>query len=599
MNGVFNHFINSFNNGLYGFLRFMLMISSLYLLTCTNRSENEKFCQLADRFVEKYFESRPSIATTYGVHDFDDRLDDISTSSYQYQCELLDSTFHELMQIDKSKLSPENSAEFSLLANYLSAQRIDFVQLKQWERDPVSFIEHLGNSLYWLVNYRNADWGFRLQNILKRLIQIPRYLEQVKEYVVAPTKAHVDIAIEQTQGLIDFAQNQLPESFVQVPALEDSLNQVNREAIRALEAFLDYLKQDLSQHTSEHFRLGEGMFLKKLHVYCDSQTAPEEIIGLANTALDEVQSEMILVAEEVRKRYFPRKRYATERNDYHQRLLEDALEFTMKQRLSPEEMLVFLDDEFNNATRFVRLKELARFQPDAPVRFDLLPYFMQGYAPAKAFLPNLRRDKRTPIGEFNFFVYDGFAGWRWYEQLNYSKAFNKDMLRVYVLSYIMPGTYLQYKVGGGCSSPIQHLFGDPVTKGGWQVFAPLIMRKAGYTGYEPGFMLMQLKYTLNCILDAIIDVKVHTGDLSEKEARRVLAETGFMTPPEANLHWRKICIEPAKSVLQFIGFIELAKLRDERRIETGNYFSQKQFNDQILRCGFKPISAIRKQLSQK
>ena len=577
-------------------LRVFFILIGIGLLTCAFRSENDKFKVLVEEFISETFASQPAFATACGVHDFDDRLDDIDVAALENQMGQLEHCAQKLALIDTTKLTLKNRADYILLNNYIQNRLLDLKEVKIWEKDPVIFTEALGNSLYWLLHHESADWDFRLQNILKRLYQVPRFIEQVKDYVVAATPCHITVAVEQTQGLIEFIGKDLSESFHHVPSLQDTLRQVSREAIQALDSYRKHLRYELLPHASEHFRLGEAMFQKKVQLFVGSEITLEEILKLADEALQNIQSEMMSIAQEVHKRHFPERRYTKSNNGFNEQLLSDALNDVMSQSLSKEELLPFLEGQLRDAIRFVELKELVKFELNVPAKFEFMPLFLQGYSPTYYMLPGIRRDARTPVDHFTFFFYTGHPQWNWIQNLNYYKAYNREMLRVFILSYLVPGSYLQYNYLEKNPSNVQRLFGDPLVRGGWQIYSPYIMRKAGYTGYEPRFILMQLKYTFNCILDAILDVKIHTANLSEQDAKILLQAKGFMKEPEIELHWRKICLKPTDQTIKFIGYMKLMQLQNQYREKVGNLYNQKRFNENVLKSGFIPVHIICKSL---
>lgn len=596
MANILNRFMLHYRIGSKKNLFVIFIILAISLLICGYYSEDKKFQQLSKQFIKQNLSSQPALATTYGIHDFDGQLDDISNTALENQVNQLETCLNKLTLINPKKLSSKHFAEYLLLTNQIENRLIDLRDIKLWQKDPVVFIESLGNSFFWLLNYREADWGFRLQNILQRLSQVPRYIQQIRDYVIAPTPIHINVAVEQTKGLIEFIKKDLSGSFHQVPALEDTLKKVSREAIKSLEAYHKYLMKDLLPHSSEHFRLGELIFQKKIQVYCDSQVTSEKILELADQELQNIRNEIMSIAGEIRKRHFSKRRYAANIDGFNEKLVSDAMKAAQRRRLSTDELLSFLENELSDATRFVTIKELADFELNVPIKFEIMPSYLFNHIPVKVMPPNLRLESGTPVGHFTFFINPGSPRWNWRHKLDYYKAYNKEMLRVYVLGYLMPGTYLQYNELGKNHSDLQYLFGNPLIKAGWQVFSPYILRKNGYTGYDPIFVLMQLKYTLNCVLNAIVDVKIHTTDFSEQAAKQLFEKVGYMNQAEIDLHWRQICLRPTEHAIKFLGYITLMQLQAECRRKDGNLFSQRQFNIKVLKSGFIPIQLIHNNL---
>jgi uncharacterized protein (DUF885 family) len=92
------------------------------------------------------------------------------------------------------------------------------------------------------------------------------------------------------------------------------------------------------------------------------------------------------------------------------------------------------------------------------------------------------------------------------------------MLKDLTIHEAMPGHYLQLAHSNKFKAPtlIRAIFSSGVFVEGWATYAEQLMVEKGYGG--PEVKMQQLKMRLRLIINAILDQKIHTAGMSEKEA---------------------------------------------------------------------------------
>jgi len=85
------------------------------------------------------------------------------------------------------------------------------------------------------------------------------------------------------------------------------------------------------------------------------------------------------------------------------------------------------------------------------------------------------------------------------------------------------------------------------------------MAEAGYGG--PQVRMQQLKMRLRLIINAMIDQKIHTAGMTEKEAMDLMMHEGFQEEGEAAGKWRRAILTSAQLSTYFVGNIEMNDIR--------------------------------------
>jgi uncharacterized protein (DUF885 family) len=90
---------------------------------------------------------------------------------------------------------------------------------------------------------------------------------------------------------------------------------------------------------------------------------------------------------------------------------------------------------------------------------------------------------------------------------------------------------------------------------GWGVHAEEIMARFGYGGVP--VRLQQLKTMLRTTINALLDVGVHAGGMTEAEALELMTGRGYQEEGEAVGKWRRALLTSAQLPTYFTGYLEL------------------------------------------
>src|SRR5262249_5127583 len=157
----------------------------------------------------------------------------------------------------------------------------------------------------------------------------------------------------------------------------------------------------------------------------------------------------------------------------------------------------------------------------------------------------------------------------------------------------MPGHYLQLAHSNQFKAPtmIRSLFRSGVFAEGWAVYAERIMPEQGYGGAE--VRLQQLKMRLRMTINAILDSKIHTAGMTEKEAMSLMMNEGFQEEGEAAGKWRRAALTSAQLSTYYVGSIAMDDIRRAYETKNSGNVNYKQLHDRMLSFGTPPPKYLR------
>jgi uncharacterized protein (DUF885 family) len=128
---------------------------------------------------------------------------------------------------------------------------------------------------------------------------------------------------------------------------------------------------------------------------------------------------------------------------------------------------------------------------------------------------------------------------------------------------------------------------------GWAVYTERVMQEQGFRDGDPLMQLVQLKWYLRSITNAIMDSAIHVDGMTEDEAMRLMVETGFQEEREAAGKWVRARLSSTQLSTYFVGYQEHSDLRAEAERRQGSKFDLKTYHDQVLSFGSPPVRLVR------
>jgi len=565
---------------------------------CTQRSEapapaaDATFAALSKRWLDGWMAVNPVAATQMGDHRFDDKVDDLSESGRNRALEFSRGLLRELDAIDRQALNRENQVDAAILRNQLEGDIWSIETLQSWAWDPQLYNDLSGSAIYTLMTRDYAPLAQRLKAATARMKAIPALLAQARLNLDPKRvpKIHAETVARQNAGLIDLVdQFILPnadqlqgEDRVQLDAAVAAL----RGAVKEQQQWLD---TQLVPNAGGDFRIGQKRYDEKLRLALNSSLSRQQIRERAQAELTRVRDEMYGIARDVlAKRGSKLPTPPQPDAGQQQRVIEAALEYAYSERPARDKVVDFAKQTLAEATRFTREHDLVTV-PDDPVKIILMPKFQQGVSVAYC-------DSPGPLdkGQDTYFAISPIPeDWKPAQVDSFLREYNSRMIHLLSIHEAMPGHYLEGALSGRNPSVLRGVLRSGLFAEGWAVYTERMVTEAGYLDGDPLFKLVQRKFYLRTIANAILDQGVHVEGWNHDQAMDLMVRQTFQQQSEAEGKWRRAQLTSAQLPTYFVGLQEQLDMRAAAEQRWGKDFSLKRYHDSVLSHGAPPVRFVR------
>jgi len=265
-----------------------------------------------------------------------------------------------------------------------------------------------------------------------------------------------------------------------------------------------------------------------------------------------------------------------------------ALELAYEQHPDRNKVFESARHAFDETAQFVRAHDLVTLYND-PIQIIPMPEFQRGVALAYC-------DSPGPLdkGQKTFFAVSPVpADWSEEQVNSYLREYNTRSIYDLTIHEAMPGHYVQLMHANRYDSPLRAVLASGTFIEGWAVYAEAMMVEAGFLNHDPLMHLIQLKWYLRAVGNAILDQAVHVDNISREDAMHMMMHDTFQQEREAAGKWVRAQLTAAQLPTYFVGAQEHMATRAEAKQAWGREFTLKHYHDEILAYGSPPVRYAR------
>ncbi|MFY9330374.1 MAG: DUF885 domain-containing protein [Candidatus Nanopelagicales bacterium] len=529
-----------------------------------------EFAAASRSAINTLIESDPVAATSLGDHRCDDRLPDRTDGAVARLTAILDEHLARLDAVDDVDLELSEQVDLEILRARVTAVRFDMAEVQRHKWDPLMW--NPSSALYLLTSRAFAPVEERWASARARLQEVPAYLADGRSTLGEMSGIHVETAIAQLSGFDAVAER--------LSTLADEVGTPIGDEIAAAEVavaeHVSWLREQLPVSTRDP-RLGVRLYSAAVWNHLDEEIGPGAIVEAAESHLDEVTTRMREVAAE-----FLGTRVT------EQGIVQRALDqIAQRAPVTDATVLPIVRRALARCTEFVRDHDLVTV-PDLDTRIIDMPEIHRGIAVAYCDAPG-------PLEDTDVATYVAVAptpdDWTAEQVDSFYREYNEVLLHELTIHEAMPGHVLQlaHARRDRHGSLVRRFGRSGVFVEGWAVYAEQMMLDAGYTANaEPdagqAIALQHLKMQARMSLNAILDVRVHGGDIVEHEAIDLLVRRGFQEPSEAQGKWRRALLTATQLPTYFVGYLGVRSIADDLRVLHPGW-SSRQVHDLVLSEG--------------
>ena len=570
----------------------LLAFISIGIISCSSQSSqskaqgdvNAKFESYKNNFVDALWKLYPGWASGVGYHNYDSVLVIPDEAMRNSELAFAKANLDSLATFSKDQLSDNNKTDYLLIENQLHSIEWAVKDLCSYEWDPSeynvcgSFSEMLNN------NYDSLDT--RLHNFNLRMQSVPAYYAAAKANIKNPTLEHTQLAIEQNAGGSSVFTSDLNSAIEKSKLSGEEKAQMKERAAIAVSAIKDYvafLKSMKNDHPRS-FRLGKELYIQKFKYDIQSGYSVDEIYKKAVEHKKELHGKMYDLAIQLWPKYMGKQPQPSD----SLKLIRMVIDRLSLEHVQPDSFQATIEKQIPVLVQFIKDKNLIYLDPSKPLVVRREPDYMAGVAGASISAPG-PYDKNGNT----YYNVGSLSGWDKERAESYLREYNKYLLQILSIHEAIPGHYTQLIYSNQSPSIIKSILGNGAMVEGWAVYSERMMLENGYGNNEPEMWLMYYKWNLRSTCNTILDISVHSGDMTKEQAMNLLMNEAFQQQTEAENKWRRVSLTSVQLCSYFTGYTEIYDLREEQKKALGDKFDLKAFHEKFLSYGSAPVQYIR------
>ena len=172
--------------------------------------------------------------------------------------------------------------------------------------------------------------------------------------------------------------------------------------------------------------------------------------------------------------------------------------------------------------------------------------------------------------------------WTPEEVQSFLEEYNRQMLKILTLHEAYPGHYVQFEYANRHPSLIRRVLQSGPFIEGWAVYGEAAMLDEGFGGGDLRLRLMQLKFYLRAVANAILDHRMHCTRMTDAEAMKFLVEDAFQSEGEAKLKVIRAKQSSVQLSTYFVGRMAHYRLRQSVQRQSGDRFNLGRYHEAVL-----------------
>ncbi|WP_312706124.1 DUF885 domain-containing protein [Stenotrophomonas sp.] len=557
-----------------------------------DQAADAAFADLSKRALDTWMQLSPVSATQIGDHRYDSEIDDLSAAGQQKTVAAYKALLGELDKIEVAKLGRENQVDAAILRNQLQSEIWNSEVLQSGKWDPQVYNGLAGSALYGLMAREFAPLPERLKSATARMEKLPAIFAQARENLdpARVPKIHAETVAKQNKGILSIVDTFITPHIGELPQADQQRLQAAIDGLKkAVDEQQAWLDKTLVPNAKGDFRIGAEKYDQKLKFALNSSLSRQEIGERARAELKRVREDMYGIAQTVLKdKPGAPQMPAQPTDEQQQKAIEAALELAYADKPARDKVVDDAKAALEQSTAFVREHDLMTL-PDAPVDIILMPEFQRGVAVAYCDSPGpLDKNLKT------FYAVSPIPDdWSDKQVDSFLREYNSRMIHLLSIHEGTPGHYLEGWHSAKFPSTLRAVLRSGLFAEGWAVYTERMMQEQGYLNNDPLFHLVQLKFYLRTISNAILDQGVHVDNWDREKAMHLMTHDAFQQESEASGKWVRAQLTSAQLPTYFVGAQEHFDTRKAMQDKLGDKFNLKAYHDQMLSYGAPPVRFAR------
>ena len=531
---------------------------------------------VADAYLTAHREMFPTRATQAGDHALDGKLEDFSEERLKRWVEFNEAERVRLRKLLRAPdLSFDDRLDAEALLAHVERELHQQTVLRRAQRDPLYWSEVIANAAVFLLVRDDLPLPERQERVRARARLLPAFAGQGDETFGRAKSDEVvpdlcKIAVGQLRATATFYR----DGFARAVGDSPETRVEGEQAGKAISAFADNIDK-LSQRATGSPRLGQE-YARTFRLGTGITESVPDVLKRATADLAAKRKE----AADFGRKVWPELMKDEQPPADDTALLRRLFERVAEDRDTNEETYASRwKADVGEVEKFVREKAIMTLPDPLTLVVDRAPDYFVGQSfggvyPAGAYSPEAKTILFLPVPP---------RGATTEQREAFFRDFNRPFSRMIVPHELIPGHYVQLKYAARHAHKVRALFPDPVYIEGWGTFCERLLLDQGWGGALP--RLAHLKKQLENIARTIVDIRVHTENMSREEMVRFVKEEALQGEQLANNMWTRTLTSSPQITTYYLGYAKVTEVYDAFRAAQGDKFELRRFMDGMMRLG--------------
>jgi uncharacterized protein (DUF885 family) len=536
------------------------------------------FASLVESFLTEEYEDSPTLASSLGLTEYDERLDDTSAAAFQRRIESDDAWLARFKGVAEADLTSAERIDRDLLVSVLRGRQLA-QPLEMWRRQPASYLNPGLNGVFSLFLHRLRPEKELAEAACSRLSQVPRNVRDgVANLDLARTpRVYLERAIGQARAAARYARELVPNE-ASDPDLKRGLAETGATAAKAFDDFVAFLEKGRESAKGD-YAIGEQLYSALLKEKELLPFGARELREKGREQWDLLSAEANRIASEIDGGTWQ----------------ETCDRLNKIHAPTPEGMRAEYEEWTEKARSFLRDTGLVTLpqgeecvvEPSPPFQRPILA--VASYNRPPAFKDTLRGHFFVPYPP------DGTPPEEVQKRLEGNCSAGIPTTAVHEA---YPGHHWHLVMAKGNPSAVRKIFGTPYFNEGWALYAERVMREQGFFT-DPKHLLYQYEATIFRAARIVVDTSLHMNEMTFDEAVKHMVEKGNLTEPNARAEVGRYCSWPTQASSYLTGMLEIVDIRTRWLARRGasDRPALRAFHDAITGAGMLPTTLAERSIS--
>jgi uncharacterized protein (DUF885 family) len=559
-----------------------------------------------EAYLRGLFAAKPHLATFMGDHRWDDRLVDLSPKALAAREKELARQQRALAAIPAAGLDDE--IDKAILADAIALELLYLREIRDWEWDPRlhdSFPyydprEVIAGRLSDIVHGDFAPEAERRRSVAAQLAALPGFLSNARRALLGGTRhvsrEYLEQAVKGNRGRIELFQAELKE----FTAGDTGAEAARVRAVAALEEYQRFLETELPRRADGDWRLGAALYRKKFPLALQTTLTPEQVAPRAEAAFRGARRGLYTVARSLHVRLWPAEPAPPEDADdaAQKRIVGRVKDEIARDHCRPEELVEAHGRNLDALRAFIEKHDLLTLPPRETLAVEPMPAFKRGSSAAEYLSPGVLENR--PDWKATYYVDPIDPTWSPERVESYLRGQNTYEVQLVAAHEAYPGHHTQYFHSRKNRDPLRAALWNAPMVEGWAVYGEGLMVGLGWGGAQNDrFRFYHLRGEMIVATNALIDIQLQSGRMSNAEAVRFMVEEGFQEQAMAERKLLRAKLDSTQLVQYFLGLEEIRELERDYRAKVGASFSQRAFDEALIGHGSIAVKFLRRYLLEQ